>query len=351
MNEFQDSELARRPRALIWRNRRLLLLDQTRLPEATVWLRPDRAGQVIRAIKRLAVRGAPLIGVAGAFGLALEAQRFPKRARLLYAARAIKSARPTAVNLAWAVERLERIVRDEQVEEHELAQALAREAEAILAEEAERSMRIARYGVRLIRDGFNILTICNTGWLAAPGLGTALAAIYAAHAQGKHIMVYVPETRPLLQGARLTAFELNQAGVPCTVLTDSMIATIMPEVDLVLVGADRIARNGDFANKIGTYQMALLARQFHRPFYTVAPVTTFDFSARSGKDIPIEYRDSRELMFCGSQPIAPPGVGFHNPAFDVTPARLLTGIVTDQGILRFPLTPAIARLREKKGEE
>jgi methylthioribose-1-phosphate isomerase len=304
------------------------------------------------------VRGAPLIGVAAAFGLAQEAwrtrtartgagDRSASRRRLLNAADALRRARPTAVNLAWAIERMTRILRDSSIAEAQLPGALEHEARTIQREEEARSVRMGRFGAGLIHDGYRVLTICNSGMLAAPGLGTALAAVYTASRQGKRLLVYVPETRPLLQGARLTAFELARARITCVVLADSMIATIMPEVDIVLVGADRIAANGDTANKIGTYQMALLARQFRKPFYPVAPVSTFDFRARSGQEIPIEQRSPKELMFCGTRRIAPAGVRFHNPAFDVTPAKLMTGIITDQGILKPPFRSAIARLKRR----
>jgi methylthioribose-1-phosphate isomerase len=330
---------------LDWRAHRLHLLDQALLPGRVRFIQPGDYRGVVRAIQRLAVRGAPLIGVAAAFGLAQEAWRRPGRKHLFLAAEALKQARPTAVNLAWAIERMSRILHDPRIREDRLPAALEHEARRIRREEELRSVRMGRFGAGLIRKGYRILTICNAGMLAAPGLGTALAAVYVAHRQGKRVSVYAPETRPLLQGARLTAFELTRAGIPCTVLTDSMIATIMPEVDIVLTGADRIARNGDTANKIGTYQMALLARFFHKPFYPVAPVSTFDFAARTGRDIPIEQRSPRELMFCGTRQTAPAAARFHNPAFDVTPAKLITGIITDQGILRPPFKRSIGRLR------
>jgi methylthioribose-1-phosphate isomerase len=334
------------PAAIRWRGHRLSLLDQTLLPARVKFIQPADYRAVVRAIQRLAVRGAPLIGVAGAFGLAQEAwrKRGSGRPQLLHAASVLKVARPTAVNLGWAVGRLERLIRDSRIPNRDLPERLEQEARAIQGEEEARSARMGEFGASLIRDKYRVLTICNTGYLAAPGQGTALAAVYVAHRQGKRITVYVPETRPLLQGSRLTAFELSRARIPYKILTDSMLATIMPAIDVVLVGADRIAANGDTANKIGTYQMALLARQFGKPFYPVAPVSTFDFTTATGADIPIEQRDGRELAFCGNRRIAPTGAKFHNPAFDVTPAKLVTGIITDQGILKPPLKKAIARL-------
>jgi methylthioribose-1-phosphate isomerase len=351
----------RRPSAIRWRGHRLFLLDQTLLPAQVRFIQPIDYRAVVRAIQRLAVRGAPLIGVAGAFALAQEAWRGSgvrgqrsggrgqgsgsSREHLRRAAAALKAARPTAVNLGWAVGRLEAIIRDSSVATRDLPELLEQEARTIQREEEVRSEQMGEFGAALIRDGFRILTICNTGFLAAPGMGTALAAVYSASRQGKRVLVYVPETRPLLQGARLTTWELSRARVPCVLLTDSMLATIMPEIDIVLVGADRIAANGDTANKIGTYQMALLARQFGKPFYPVAPVSTFDFDAATGADIPIEQRDGRELAFRGNQRIVAVGIRFHNPAFDVTPAKLITGIVTDQGILKPPFRRAIAAMR------
>lgn len=335
---------------LEWRTHKLYLLDQTLLPGRVRFAQPGDYRAVVKAIQGLVVRGAPLIGLAAAFGLAQEAWREPDRKHLLRTAGALKQARPTAVNLAWAIERMSHILHNRRIREARLPAALEQEARQIQRQEERRSVRMGRFGAGLIRKGYRILTICNAGVLAAPGLGTALAAVYVAHRQGKRVSVYAPETRPLLQGARLTAFELTRAGIPCTVLTDSMIATIMPDVDLVLTGADRIAANGDTANKIGTYQMALLARLFHKPFYPVAPVSTFDFAARTGRDIPIEQRSPRELMFCGTRRIAPAAARFRNPAFDVTPAKLITGIVTDQGILRPPFKRSIeAMLVNEKG--
>jgi methylthioribose-1-phosphate isomerase len=332
------------PLPLRWTGRQLILLDQRLLPGRISYFRPADYRATVRAIRTLAVRGAPLIGIAAAFSLAQEARRNPDRRHLRRAARALKHARPTAVNLTWAIERLERRLGNESLAPRALAAALEQEALAILRVEKTRSLSIARFGAPLICSGARVLTICNAGRLAAPGLGTALAPIYLAHAQGRDVAVFVPETRPLLQGSRLTAFELSRAGISCTVLTDSMVAHVMPDVDLVLVGADRIAANGDFANKVGTFQMSLLARHFRRPFYAVAPVSTFDFSTRTGQDIPIEQRDPRELKFCRGARIAPDRARFRNPAFDVTPARLVTGIITDQGIVRPPFRPGIARL-------
>jgi methylthioribose-1-phosphate isomerase len=327
-----------------WRRRRLVLLDQTRLPGTVSYVRPGDFQAVVAAIRQLVVRGAPLIGVAAAYGLTQEAYRQPDRRHLLGAAQALKAARPTAVNLSWAIARLERIIRDRRVSGKGLALLLELEARAIEAEEIERSVRLGRYGATLIRSGDRIMTICNAGRLAAPGLGTALAAIYTARNQGKAVEVFVPETRPLLQGARLTAFELSRAGIRCTVLTDSMVATVMPQIDLILVGADRIARNGDTANKIGTYQMALIAEHFRKRFYVAAPSSTFDVSVATGKEIPIEYRDPQELTFWRGTQAAPAQVRFHNPAFDVTPHGLIAGIITDQGILKPPYRHAIRRL-------
>lgn len=336
---------------LLWRQHRLWLLDQTELPRRVRYFTPDNYRQVIAAIRRLSVRGAPLIGIAAAYGLAQEAQRLTGsrniRKRLLRAAVALAAARPTAVNLSWAIQRLAAILNDHRIPESELAARLEQEATVIHQEERTRSMKLGALGNKLIPANARIMTICNAGRLAAPGFGTALAPVYLAHQQGKQPTVYVPETRPLLQGARLTAWELSNAGIPVVLLTDSMVSLLMPEIDLILVGADRIAANGDAANKVGTYQLSLLAHHFHRPFYVVAPVSTFDFKAGSARDIPIEERSARELQYCGKWRVAPKGISYHNPAFDVTPAKFITGIITDAGILYPPYRRAFATLRRR----
>lgn len=305
------------------------------------------AAGVIRAIKRLQVRGAPWIGVSAAYGLAAEAQRLKDkdlRRGLRRAARSLRAARPTAVNLSWAVERMLRSIEDPTLTPGRLRKALFAEARCIEAEERRRSFSIARYGAGLIRDGYHIITICNTGVLAAPGLGTALGVIFRAHRAGKRLKVYVCETRPLLQGARLTTFELRRAGIPFVLIPDSAAATVIERCDMVLVGADRIALNGDTANKVGTRMLAVLARAAKKPFYVAAPSSSFDPRADSGSDIVIEERAGEEVRRFGRCVVVPSAVPVFNPAFDITPARFITGIITESGVIKPPFVKSIRRL-------
>jgi methylthioribose-1-phosphate isomerase len=306
-------------------------LDQRALPQRVVRERAGTVGEVVEAIRTLAVRGAPAIGIFGAYGIALAAQRHAGAAFDAAAAR-IREARPTAVNLAYAVDRV-------------LARAdhdYLAEAKAIHAEQRDVDARIGRFGAEVLPRKGNVMTHCNAGPIATGGEGTALAAIIAAHRAGKSLHVYVDETRPLLQGARLTMFELREAGVPCTLITDSAAAVTMQrkKVDAVVVGADRIARNGDTANKIGTYGVAIMAAHHGIPFYVAAPRTTFDFEMASGMDIPIEERSPDEIRITPDDPA-------YNPAFDVTPGRLITGIVTEYGVLHAPYEDAIADLETR----
>jgi len=320
----------------------LLLLDQTHLPHEVVYRRCSTAEDVSRAIRELCVRGAPAIGVAGAYGLCLgtrDAQALPLEAflqQVAVVANAMASVRPTAVNLQWAVRRVQRVAREHPANDpSQRWAAMLAEAHAIAREDVEVCRRIGEHGAGLIRDGATILTHCNAGALATVGWGTALAALYVAHEQGKRFRVYADESRPLLQGARITAFELAAAGIDVTVICDAAAASLMERlgVDLVLVGADRIAANGDTANKIGTYGLALAAHHHNIPFYVAAPSSTFDLSLPSGREIPIEERDAQEVRRVGGQEVVPPGVGCWNPAFDVTPAGLIRGIVTERGVL------------------
>jgi methylthioribose-1-phosphate isomerase len=324
----------------------LEVLDQTLLPQQRVVLRLRAVDEVVEAIRMLRVRGAPAIGVAGAYALVLGLRaRSPAPAAFLAAARevadAIAAARPTAVNLRWALNRCVAAVDDEPT----LARAL-REAHAVVADEIVMSDRIGRHGAELVPDGGTVLTHCNTGRLATVGDGTALAVLFAAWRAGRRFCVLADETRPLLQGARLTALELAAAGIPVEVLADGAAAGLIArgDVQMAIVGADRIAANGDFANKVGTYGIALACAAHGVPFYTAAPVSTFDLSLPDGSHIPIEERDASEVTaFAGTRCVAP-GIGARNPAFDVTPARLLTAIVTDQGVLRPPFAATIKRL-------
>jgi methylthioribose-1-phosphate isomerase len=304
-------------------------VDQRALPQALTRVRACSVDDVVAAIRTLAVRGAPAIGIFGAYGVALAARLHDGEAFAAAAAR-IRDARPTAVNLAYAVDRV-------------LASGdYLAEAQAIHAEQRDVDGRIARHGAELLPRRGNVLTHCNTGPLATGGEGTALATIVAAHRAGKQLHVFVDETRPLLQGARLTMFELRAAGVPCTLIVDGAAAVTMQRRDVraVVVGADRIARNGDTANKIGTYGVAILAAHHGIPFYVAAPRSTFDFTMDSGMEIPIEERAPDEIR------IAPDDAAY-NPAFDVTPGRLITGIITEYGVLQPPYDDAVADLETR----
>ena len=316
---------------------RIKLIEQTKLPQELSYLEARDYHEVIGAIKRLDVRGAPAIGIAAAYALAMAAEQAAKLTpEVLAAAGAeIKLARPTAVNLAWAVDRvLGRVKRENPSGRDGLIALLWAEAEAIHNEDRELCDRIGRFGAELIDPGDGILTHCNAGALATGGAGTALAVIYVAQEQGKRPRVYADETRPLLQGARLTAWELMQAGVDVTLICDNMAATVLRQgkVRHVIVGADRIARNGDFANKIGTYPLAVMAREHGVPFYVAAPYSTFDDGVASGEEIPIEERGAEEVSHGFGRATAPDGVKVFNPAFDVTPGRLVSCYITDQGI-------------------
>jgi methylthioribose-1-phosphate isomerase len=323
------------------------LIDQTLLPRDVVVLEVRTVEEMRDAIKRLAVRGAPAIGVAAAFGVVLGIQSLAGESAEKVARAAedvcarLATARPTAVNLFWALDRMKgRCDADRNAGRNgaALVAGLFDEATAIYEEDRAICQRLGDIGAELIRDGFTVLTHCNAGALATAGIGTALAPIYRAREQGKRVAVYADETRPLLQGARLTAWELDRAGIEVTLITDSMAADVMRKgrIDAVFVGADRIARNGDVANKIGTYSVAVLASQHELPFYVVAPLSTFDAKCENGDAIPIEERGADEITHGFGKPTAPAGVRVYNPAFDVTPARLITGIVTEAGLIERP---------------
>ena len=340
-------------RALKFKNKRLFYIDQTKLPLAEVWKECRSLKQGYRAIKQLRVRGAPLIGVFAAYcicvssrGLSAKKSVFLKQvvAQLRY----LQAARPTAVNLSWALMRLEKVIyqnKDKSVVQ--IKQAMLKEACSIHKEDILLCEKMAYYGANLIKKGDKVLTHCNTGFLATSGEGTALAVISKAHKIRKDIMVYVDETRPLLQGARLTAWELMKNKVPCRLICDNMAAYLMgkKEIDKIFVGADRIAANGDTANKIGTYNLAVLANYHKIPFYVVAPFSTFDLKVRSGESIPIEQRGADEVrLILGRLPIAPSKIPVFNPAFDVTPNKLITAIVSDRGIIRAPYRANIRKI-------
>jgi methylthioribose-1-phosphate isomerase len=314
------------------------LLDQTLLPEREVYLELRTVDAVAEAIRALRVRGAPLIGIAAAMGAALAAQGDEAAAldRVRQAVRQLGATRPTAVNLHWALRRMERRAEAVRQSGGELASALRGEAQAIWDEDRAMCARIGRYGAPLVPEGGAVMTVCNAGSLATGGMGTALAPVYTLLEAGPAPGVIVPETRPLLQGSRLTAWELSRAGVRCTVITDNMVASRLRlgGVGCVLVGADRIAANGDVANKIGTYPLALAARAHGVPFYVLAPTSTVDPATADGAGIPIEERSAEEVTGWRGTRTAPEGVGAWNPAFDVTPAELITAIVTDRGVLR-----------------
>jgi methylthioribose-1-phosphate isomerase len=304
-------------------------LDQRALPQSVVRQRASTVEEIVEAIRTLGVRGAPAIGIFGAYGLALVSQSGSDRAAYEDAAVRIRAARPTAVNLAWAVDRVLAAAPGEELAE----------ARRIHDEQRDVDRRIAEASVDLFPARGNVLTHCNTGPIATGGDGTALGCFIAAHRAGKALHVFVDETRPLLQGARLTMFELREAGVPCTLIVDSASAITMHRKDVraVVVGADRIARNGDTANKIGTYGVAIAAAHHGIPFYVAAPRSTFDFSLASGEEIPIEERSADEVRIAADDQV-------YNPAFDVTPGRLITGFITEYGVVHPPYADTVADL-------
>jgi methylthioribose-1-phosphate isomerase len=332
--------------AIQYQNASLLLLDQRVLPRTVRRITCTSAAQAARAIKDMVVRGAPAIGVTAAYGMALEAARTAaltptrQRSALLRARATLAASRPTAVNLFWALERIDTVLASTgTLSGAALAQRLLREAHALFREDIAANKAMGARGAALINQQLaklgtrklNILTHCNAGALATAGYGTALGVVRALHAQRRVANVWVDETRPFLQGARLTAWELMQDHIPCTLICDNMAAQRMQagEVDCVIVGADRIAANGDVANKIGTYGVAVLARHHGIPFYVAAPRSTFDAKIKTGKDIPIEHRAAAEMTGYRKQHWAPEGVAVQNPGFDVTPAKLVTAIITE----------------------
>lgn len=320
----------------------LRMIDQTRLPTESVEIDCLDVDAVWEAIKRLSVRGAPAIGVAAAYGAVIGARARglddPEAVRtaLREASAHLRTSRPTAVNLFWALDRMEAVADSPAESAAALLDRLLREAKAIEAEDRAMCRSIGAHGAKLLETGDGVLTHCNAGGLATADYGTALAVIFSAHEQGKAIHVFADETRPLLQGARLTTWELLHRGVPVTLICDNMAAQVMREgrVQKVVVGADRIAANGDAANKIGTYGVAVLAKAHGIPFYVAAPSSTFDLSLASGSAIPIEERDPREITHGFGRQTAPEGVDVYNPAFDVTPADLIAGIITERGVVQ-----------------
>ena len=323
-----------------WRDGTLIILDQTRLPLEEVWLELTEPGQVAEAIKNMRVRGAPLLGAVAAFGLALAAVRSRARdpqellSELEATAELIRSTRPTAVNLFWALDRVLSAAKKAEGGVEAIKAAVVEEAKRIAEEDVEMNKRIGLHGQELVPDGSTVLTHCNAGALATVGYGTALGVIRAAVEAGKKIRVIATETRPLLHGARLTAYELLRDGIPVTLITDNMVGYVMSRgmVDLVVVGADRIVRDGVF-NKIGTYTIAVLAKEHEVPFYVAAPSSTLDLGRSSG-EVVIEERSPDEVTHVGPVRIAPEGVDVLNPAFDFTPMRYVTAIITEDGVFR-----------------
>ncbi|MCQ4806106.1 S-methyl-5-thioribose-1-phosphate isomerase [Intestinimonas massiliensis] len=335
--------------AIRWQGNSLALLDQTRLPVEEVWNTYTDYRKVADAIRRLVVRGAPAIGVAAAYALCLAAMEYkgqnPEEFQKSMAAASaeLAASRPTAVNLFWALDRMGLALGAAGCGAEALP-ILIREAEAIHREDVAMNRAIGAAGAAIVPHGARILTHCNAGATATGGYGTALGVVRSAFTQGKVEMVYCDETRPLLQGARLTAWELVKDGIPATLITDNMAASLMAQgkIDLVLLGCDRMAANGDFANKIGTYGVAVLAHYHGIPFYSVLPSSTIDLSIPDGSHIPIEQREASEVTHFAGVRTAPEGVGVYNPAFDVTPHRLLTGIITEKGVIHPPFAEQLA---------
>lgn len=343
-------------KSLIWEDGCLKLVDQTRLPMVFDVVECRTSVQVADAIRTMKVRGAPAIGAAAAFGVALGAlahrhdtpERFAEAMDEVFSE--LKATRPTAVNLFWALERMRGAMdshKDDPVAT--MVDALVHEAEVIAREDIDICRRIGKAGIPVIPEGAGVLTICNAGALATVDYGTALGVVRAAYSAGTTFHVYAAETRPFLQGARLTAWELVEECIPATLITDNMAGWIMQQgkVQVVIVGADRIAANGDTANKIGTYSFAVLAKEHKIPFYVAAPLSTVDLSIASGQDIPIEERPADEVTHIFGKQVAPAGIGVYNPAFDVTPAPLISGIITEVGIIHPPFHD---RLRHHIGD-
>lgn len=340
--------------AIVFLRDKLQLIDQRKLPNKLEIFECENYEEVEYAIRDMVVRGAPAIGATAAYGVYLASEEFkalPIEEYLIQmniACVVIANARPTAVNLIWAVNKMKQIITDNKNKSTEVISKLLKiEADKILSDDIKTNKKMARIGNEIVPKEAVILTHCNTGALATGGYGTALGVVREAHYTGKDIFVYADETRPRLQGAKLTAWELLQENIPSKLIADSVAATLMRDgkIDLILVGADRIAKNGDTANKIGTFMLSVVAKEYNVPFYIVAPISTIDFETESGKYIKIEERSSEEVTHIQGIRIAPEGIEVYNPAFDVTPAKNITGIITNKGILRYPYVDSISRLK------
>jgi methylthioribose-1-phosphate isomerase len=342
---------------IAWKTDRVIMIDQRLLPQQETYVECTDYVQVAEAIEQMVIRGAPAIGVAAAFGVALGVAKIKEPNALeddferIY--RRLEQTRPTARNLFWVLERMRACFdKNRHLDLSHLQDRLIQEALAIDREDVEANKKIGFFGKDLIHDGHSILTHCNAGALATSGYGTALGIIRAAFEEGKTIQVYADETRPFLQGARLTCWELDRDGIPVILIADNMAGYLMKkgEISLVVTGADRIARNGDTANKIGTYTVAVLAREHNIPFYIAAPMSTIDFNLDGGDEIPIEERNPDEVRTIGGQCLSPPHIPVRNPAFDVTPASFITAIITERGIARPPYIDSLEQLRMTKKE-
>lgn len=346
-------------RTVFWENDSVRMIDQRALPHAEKILTFKDYRKVADAIRDLTVRGAPAIGVAAALGIALGALKSPAKNKTQLKAdfnricKEFSRTRPTARNLFWAIERMRNhfagLLADKEIDPAALRWALVEEAVRIGEEDIEANRRMGQFGKKFVPDNAGVLTHCNAGALATAGYGTALGVLRAAWESGKRFHVFADETRPVLQGARLTCWELMQEKIPATLITDNMAGFLMSQgrVKAVFVGADRIAANGDTANKIGTYSLAVLAKESKVPFYIAAPFSTIDLSLRSGKEIPIELRPDEEVTGVNRTRTAPAGVGVFNPAFDVTPNRYITAIITDRGVAKMPFTRSLKKLSDK----
>jgi methylthioribose-1-phosphate isomerase len=330
-----------------WTSAGVVMIDQTKLPREEVFVTCTTYQQVADAIRTMVIRGAPAIGVAAAMGVALGMQTASTMAEFATICDTLAKTRPTAVNLFWAIDRMKRLyssIKDRPIEE--LRRALVEEAKQIRLEDIAINQAIGRNGADLIPDGKTVLTHCNAGALATAGYGTALGVIRAAIASGKNIDVFADETRPFLQGARLTVWELQHDGIPATLITDNMAGHFLHSgrIGCVVVGADRIASNGDVANKVGTYSVAVLAKENGVPFYVAAPISTLDLTLASGDQIPIEERAAAEVTHVQGVHVAPDGARVENPAFDVTPNRYVTAIITELGVARSPYSESLRKL-------